>query len=326
MSTLRAAFAAVFGLSIVAGAGAALAQGKYPDRPVRLIVPFAPGGSSDILARALGPKLHESLGQPFVVENRTGANGNLGAEVVAKAKPDGYTILITDVAGLAISPALYPKLPFDVLKDLAPVTMIAYAPHLLAVKTSLPVKTPQDLVAYAKANPGKLNFAHAGNGSAPHLAGVVFRQRSGVQWVEIPYRGGAAAVADVVSGQADFLFNGALATLTFVQNGQLKAIGVSSKTRMPQLPDVPTIAESGLPGFETGTYQGMMITGGTPPEIVKQINQAVHAALKQPDITGRLAQLGTDPTPNSPDEFAQWMKASVASWDKIVKDAGVKVE
>ena len=304
----------------------AAAQPKYPDRPVRIIVPFGPGGSSDILARALSPKLHETLGQPFVVENRTRANGNVGADHVAKSRPDGYTFLLTDVSSVAISPALYPGLSFYVQKELTPVTMIAYAPHLLAVKPALPVKSPQELVAYANANPGKLNFAHAGNGSAPHLAGVVFKQRSGVEWVDIAYRGGAPAIADVVSGQADFLFNGALATLSFVQNGQLKAIGVSGKSRLPQLPDVPTIAESGLPGFETGTYQGLMATGGTPPDIVLQINRAVHAALRQPDITSRLASLGTDPTPNSPEEFRTWFNASVVSWAKIVKDAGVKVK
>ena len=319
-------FAAVAAFALLAAPQDATAQAKYPDRPVRIIVPFGPGGSSDILARALSPKLHETFGQPFVVENRTGANGNVGADHVAKGRPDGYTFLLTDVASVAISPALYPNLSFDVQKELTPVTMIAYAPHLLAVKTSLPVKTPQELVAYAKANPGKLNFAHSGNGSAPHLAGVVFQQRTGVQWVDIPYRGGAPAIADVVSGQADFLFNGALATLTFVQNNQLKAIGVSGKTRLPQLPDVPTIAESGLPGFETGTYQGLMATGGTPMEIIRQVNQAVHAALRQPDITARLATLGTDPTPNSPEEFKQWFDASVVSWAKIVKDAGVKAE
>jgi tripartite-type tricarboxylate transporter receptor subunit TctC len=326
MSILRAVSALLFGFAAFATPNAVLAQVKFPDRPVRLIVPFAPGGSSDILARALAPKLHETFGQPFVIENRTGANGNVGADHVAKSRPDGYTYLLTDVASVAISPSLYPNLPFDVRKELTPVTMIAYAPHLLAVKPALPVKSPQELVAYAKANPGKLNFAHAGNGSAPHLAGVVFRQRTNVEWVDIAYRGGAQAIADVVSGQADFLFNGALATLSYVQNGQLKAIAVSGKARLPQLPDVPTIAESGLPGFETGTYQGLMATGGTPMEIVRQINQAVHAALKQPDITTRLASLGTDPTPNSPEEFKTWFDASVISWAKIVKDAGVKVE
>ncbi len=323
-TALLASLAALAALTIASPD--ANAQGKYPDRPVRIIVPFGPGGSSDILARALSPKLHETLGQPVVVENRTGANGNVGADHVAKARPDGYTFLLTDVSSVAISPALYPNLSFDVQKELTPVTMIAYAPHLLAVKLALPVKSPQELVAYAKANPGKLNFAHSGNGSAPHLAGVVFKQRANVEWVDIAYRGGAPAIADVVSGQADFLFNGALATLTFVQNNQLKAIAVSGKSRLPQLPDVPTIAESGLPGFETGTYQGLMATGGTPMEIVRQINQAVHAALKQPDITSRLASLGTDPTPNSPEEFKQWFDASVVSWAKIVKDAGVKAD
>ncbi len=325
MKTALLAPLAALALTAALTAGAA-AQSKFPERPVRIIVPFGPGGSSDILARALSPKLHETFGQPFVVENRTGANGNVGADHVAKSRPDGYTLLLTDVASVAISPALYPTLSFDVQKELTPVSMIAYAPHLLAVKTALPVKSPQELVAYAKANPGKLNFAHSGNGSAPHLAGVVFKQRSGVDWVDIPYRGGAPAIADVVSGQADFLFNGALATLSFVQNGQLKAIGVSGKSRLPQLPDVPTIAESGLPGFETGTYQGLMVTGGTPADIVMQINRAVHAALRQPDITSRLASLGTDPTPNSPEEFKTWFDASVLSWAKIVKDAGVKVE
>ncbi len=322
----KSLFAALALVAAVATPDTGANAQAFPNRPVRIIVPFAPGGSSDILARAIAPKLFETWGQPVVVENRTGANGNVGADLVAKARPDGYTLLLTDVASVAISPALYPNLSFDVQKELAPVTLIAYAPHLLAVKTALPVNSPQELVAYAKANPGKLNFAHSGNGSAPHLAGVVFQQRTGVQWVEIPYRGGAQAIADVVSGQADFLFNGALATLSFVQNGQLKAIAVSGKSRIAQLPNVPTIAEAGLPGFETGTYQGLMATGGTPAEIVLQINRAVHAALRQPDITSRLASLGTDPIPNSPEEFTAWFRNSVTSWAKIVKEANVKVD
>ena len=320
-------FAAVAAFALLAAPQDATAQAKYPDRPVRIIVPFGPGGSSDILARALSPKLHETFGQPFVVENRTGANGNVGADHVAKGRPDGYTFLLTDVASVAISPALYPNLSFDVQKELTPVTMIAYAPHLLAVKTSLPVKNPQELVAYAKANPGKLNFAHSGNGSAPHLAGVVFQQRTGVQWVDIPYRGGAPAIADVVSGQADFLFNGALATLTFVQNNQLKAIGVSGKTRLPQLPDVPTIAESGLPGFETGTYQGLMATGGTPMDIVRRVHAAALKGLSKPEVREKIALQGMDAAPSaSPEAFAAEIRAEAPGIEKSIRESGAKVE
>jgi tripartite-type tricarboxylate transporter receptor subunit TctC len=325
ISTMRVFVGLMLGLLALLGViDPAAAQTAFPNRPVKIVVPFAPGGASDILARALGQKLYEAWGQPTVVENRTGANGNLGAEFVAKARPDGYILLLTDVGGLTISPGLYPNLPFDVARELAPVSMIAYAAHLLAVKPSLPVKSVQELVALAKAQPGMFNFAHSGNGSAPHLAGVVFRQRMHLDWAEIPYRGGAAAIADVVSGQADFLFNSVLATLPYVQNNQLRAIAISSRKRSPQLPDLPTMDESGLPGFETGSWQGLMATGGTPPEIVLAINKAAHEALRQPDIAARLASLGADPLPNTPDEFGQWIQTSIESWRKIVTEAGVK--
>ncbi|MBI3707176.1 MAG: tripartite tricarboxylate transporter substrate binding protein [Proteobacteria bacterium] len=322
MKLLAAALAALIAFGTPQSASA---QGTFPSKPVRIIVPFAPGGASDILARALGQKLNERWGQPVVVENRTGANGNIGADVVAKARADGYTLLVTDVGGLAISPSLY-ALSFDPLRDLAPVTMIAYAAHLVSVHPSLPVKTAAELIALAKARPGKLNFAHSGNGSAPHLAGVLLRQRAGVEWAEIPYRGGAQSMADTVTGQADFVINSILATMPFVQNGQLRAVGISSRTRSPLLPDVPTLHESGFAGFETGTYQAVLTTGGTPPETIVALHAGFVAVIALPEIQARLQSLGADAVGNSPSELGAWLGNAIQAWAKVVKDAGVKAD
>jgi tripartite-type tricarboxylate transporter receptor subunit TctC len=301
------------------------AQAAFPERPLRIVVPFAAGGTSDILARAIGQKLHENLGQPVVVENRTGANGNIGTDVVAKAKPDGYTMLLTDVGATAINATLYPNLPFDTVKDLAPVTMIAYSPHIFAAHPSVPVKSVAELVAHAKANPGKLSVAHSGVGSAPQLASILFSRAMGIEWVEVPYKGGAAAIADTVGGHANVIFNGMIATLPYVKNGQLRPLAVASKERSPLLADVPTIAET-IPGFETGTYQGLLATGGTPPEILKQLNAEVVKVLQTPEMKERLAQLGADLRAGPPEAFGQWMNDNIASFGKIVKEVGMKPE
>src|SRR4051794_4518246 len=230
---------------------AASAQ-SYPAKPIRVIVPYAAGGTSDILARQIGPKLSEGWGQPVVIENKPGANGNVGADFVAKSAADGYTLLLTDVGGLVISASVYPKLPFDPSKDFSPVVMVSYSPHVLAVHPSVPVKSVKELIDYAKAQPGKLNFAISGIGGAPQLAGIEFAQRAGVKWTYIPYKGGSDAVSAVAAGQADVLFNGMLATWPTVQGGRLRALGVSSAQRVPTAPETPTVAEQGMPGFETG--------------------------------------------------------------------------
>src|SRR5881394_647460 len=267
---------------------------SYPSKPIRLIVPYAAGGTSDILARQIGPKLNEAWGQPVVVENKTGANGNVGADFVAKSAPDGYTLLITDLGGLVISASVYPKLPFDPSKDFSPVVMVSYSPHVLAVHPSVPAKNVKELIALARAQPGRLNFAVSGIGGAPQLAGIEFAQRAGVKWTYIPYKGGSDAVAAVAAGQADVLFNGMLATWPTVQGGRLRALAISSAQRVPSAPDTPTVAEQGLPGFETGSFQGVVGPAGIAHEIVAKLNAELVRALNTADMKERFGKLGTE--------------------------------
>ena len=260
-------------LTLALFAAGASAQ-SYPTKPIRIIVPYAAGGTSDILARQIGPELNKAWGQPVVVENKPGANGNVGADFVAKSAPDGYTLLLTDLGGLVISASVYPKLPFNLSKDFTPVVMVSYSPHVLAVNPEVKVKDVKELVAMAKAYPGKLNFAMSGIGGAPHLAGIEFAQRTGIDWAYIPYKGGADAITGVVGGQAHVLFNGMLATWPHVTGGRLKALAISSAQRVPSAPDTPTVAEQGLPGFETGSYQGVVGPAGIPRETVAKLNAA----------------------------------------------------
>jgi tripartite-type tricarboxylate transporter receptor subunit TctC len=298
----------------------------WPSKPIRIVVPNGAGGTSDILARTLGQKLTEAWGQPVLVDNRPGANGNIGAEIVARAPPDGYTLMLHDVGNLTISPSLYPNLAFDPAKDLAPVTMITYSPHLLVVRNSLNVKSVQELIAYAKANPGKLNQASAGAGSASQLAGVLFAQRAGIEWVHVPYKGGAPALADLAAGQADVLFNGMLATYPFVKTGKIRALAISSEHRNPTVPDLPTISETALPGFVTGSWQGLFASPGTPKEVIAKLNAEIARILALPEIKERLANQGAEPRASSPEQFGTFVRDEIAKWSKVVKDAGVKLE
>jgi tripartite-type tricarboxylate transporter receptor subunit TctC len=305
--------------------GAAQAQ-SYPSKPIRLIVPYAAGGTSDILARQLGPKITEAWSQPVVIENKTGANGNVGADFVAKSAPDGYTLLLTDVGGLVISASVYPQLPFNPAKDFTPVLMVSYSPHVLAVHPSVPVKNVQELIAFAKANPGKLNFAMSGIGGAPHLAGIEFAQRTGVQWAYIPYKGGSDAVAAVAAGQADVLFNGMLATWPTVQGGRMRALAISSAQRLASAADTPTVAEQGLPGFETGSFQGVVGPNGIPREVVARLNAELTRILNTAEMKERFAKQGTEVRTGGADSFGQWLRTEQARWAKVVKDSGAKFE
>jgi tripartite-type tricarboxylate transporter receptor subunit TctC len=305
--------------------GAAQAQ-SYPSKPIRLIVPYAAGGTSDILARQLGPKVTEAWGQPVVIENKTGANGNVGADFVAKSSPDGYTLLLTDVGGLVISASVYPQLPFNPAKDFTPVLMVSYSPHVLAVHPSVPVKSVQELVAFAKANPGKLNFAMSGIGGAPHLAGIEFAQRTGVQWTYIPYKGGSDAVAAVAAGQADVLFNGMLATWPTVQGGRMRALAISSAQRVASAAETPTVAEQGLPGFETGSFQGIVGPNGIPRDVVAKLNTELTRILNTAEMKERFAKQGTEVRTGSAESFGQWLRTEQARWAKVVKDSGAKFE
>ena len=324
-----------FFLKLLVGVGAATlaatgmaqpADASYPKQPIKIVVPFPAGGTSDVLARIVGQKLSEAWGQQVLVDNRPGANGNIGADLVAKSKADGYTLVLMDMGNLALSPGLYPKLPFSPLTDLAPVTMLAYSPHLLVVSNKLPVKTIGELIAYAKANKDKLNFAAAaGTGSASHLAGLVFAQRNGIDWTYISYKGGAQALTDMVGGQVDVTLNGMVATYPHVKSGSVRLLAVSSAMRFSQIPEVPTIAETNA-GFISGSWQGVMAPAGTPKAIIDKLNTEMARIVKLPDVREKLIALGAEVMVNSPEEFGAWMKSEVANWSKVIKDASIKIE
>jgi tripartite-type tricarboxylate transporter receptor subunit TctC len=323
----RIAAFSVFSAVVAAFAVTLPAQAQqFPNKPIRIVVPFAAGGTSDILARAIGPHLTTAWGQPVIVENRTGANGNVGAEFVAKSPADGYTMLLSDVGALSINPSVYPSMPFDPAKDFSPIVMVSYSPHVLAVHPSVPVSNVKELIAYAKANPGKMNFANSGTGGAPHLAGVEFAARTGVQWAYIPYKGGSAAVTDVIAGNANVLFNGMLATYPSVKGGRLKGLAVSSAQRVPSAPELPTVAESGLPGFETGSYQGLLAAAGTPRDVVMKLNGELTRILNTADMKEFLAKQGTEVRTGPPEALGTFIVNEKARWAKVVKENGIKAD
>lgn len=298
----------------------------WPAKPIRILVPFAPGGTSDILARLLQPYLHSALGQSVIVENRTGANGNVAVDMVAKSPPDGYTLVLTDLGNLTISPSVM-KLPFDVAKDFNAVTVLAYSPHLLAVNPDRPYKTVAELIAYAKANPDKLNYATAGLGSAPHLAGARFAHALGLKIAFIPMKGGAEAVQQVAGGHADALFNGMIATLPHVNSGKLRGLAVSSATRSALAPDLPTVSEAAsLKDFVTGSWQGLLAAKGTPPEILERLYVEIEKTTKIGEVAARLRELGANPVLYKPAQSDTWRAEEVENWAKVVKDTGIKLE
>ncbi|WP_038206085.1 Bug family tripartite tricarboxylate transporter substrate binding protein [Xenophilus azovorans] len=300
------------------------AADAWPSRPIRIVVPYPPGGSSDIIARAISQPLSDALGQPVVVDNKPGANGNLGADLVAKSAPDGYTLLLCDVGALAISPSVYTKLAFDPSRDLRGVTMLAYSPHLLVVHPSVKAGNLKELVALSKAT--DLNFAVTATGSAPHLAGVAVERATGARWVYVPYKGGVQSIQDTVAGQTQVLMNGMLATLPHVQSGKLKLLGVSKATRMPLVGSVPTIAEQGVPGFESGTWQGVRAPRGTSDAVVQRLNRELIAVIRSADIRSRLAGQGAEVVTMAPAEEEQFFNKERARWAQLVKEAGLRIE
>jgi tripartite-type tricarboxylate transporter receptor subunit TctC len=326
--TRRALLAAAAATALAAAAPQAFAADPYfGGKSIKLVVPYPAGGTSDILARLLSQRMAEALGATVVVENKAGATGNLGSDFVAKSAPDGLTLLLTDMGSVAIAPSVFPNLPYDPVKDFAPVILVAYSPHLLAARTSLPVKDVKELIALAKAKPDSINFAISGTGGANHLAGIEFALRSGIKWTYIPYKGGSQAINDVVAGQADVLFNGMVATWPMVEGGKLKALAISSAKRFPGAPNVPTVAEAaGLPGFETGSYQGIAAPAGTPPAVVATLHDTVAKILATPDMQERLAKLGAETRPGTPAEFGNFIKNEKARWAKVVKDSGAKFD
>jgi len=315
-------------LAAVLMLAAALPAGAqaYPTKPIRMVVPFVPGGASDITGRLAAIKLSESLGQPVIVENRGGAGGLIGSEIVAKAAPDGYTLLATELSPVVTATALYPKLNFDPLRDLAPVAMFSYSPHVLAVRASHPAKTVQEFVAFGKKNPGKLSYASPGSGSAPHLAGALFGVRAGFDWLHIPYKGAGAAMIDVAGGQVDAAMNSMLATQPLIAGGKLRALALSSESRFGPMPDVPTISESVAPGFFTGSFQGLLAPAGTPAPVIQKLNAEIGKMLQQREVMERLATQGAEPKPMTPQQFADLLRADSARWRKLIEDAQIKAE
>jgi len=300
---------------------------NYPSKPIRMVVPFTPGGSTDILARSIGQKLSQAWGQSVLIDNVPGAGGSIGADKVAKAAPDGYTILMGHIGTLAVTPSLYPNLPYDPIKSFSPVAWIAKVPNVMVVHPSVPVKTVKELVDYVKGRPNSLNFGSGGNGSAAHLATEYFKLQTQTQMVHVPYKGTAPAVTDLVSGQIQLMFTGAPAVNGFIKGGQLKPLAVSSKSRLSSLPDVPTVAESGLKelsGFEADQWYGIVAPAGTPQAIVMKLNNEINAILNTVEIKSRLQTEGAEATPNPPEVFGKLIATEIERWRPVVQASKIK--
>ena len=302
------------------------AQGKYPERSLRIVVPFTAGGAADILARIVGDKFAELWSRPVVIDNRAGAGGNIAAEIVAKAPPDGYTLLMGSMGTQAMNVSLYRKLPFDPARDFAPISVVAKNPNLLAVHPSVPVATVKELIAFAKARPGKLNYSSSGTGSMGHMSAELFKLMTGVQIVHVPYKGGAPAVTAVISGEADVLFIVLPPVLPHVKAGRLRAIAMGSRERHALLPKVPTIIESGLPGFEVRQWYGLLAPAGTPGEVVAKLHAAVDRIVKLPETNKRIIDTGSDPAATTPAEFEAMIREDTVRWAKVAKASGATAE
>jgi tripartite-type tricarboxylate transporter receptor subunit TctC len=299
----------------------AIAQ-KYPSRPVRIVVGFAPGGATDIAARAVAQKLTERMGGSFIVDNRPGASGNIAADIVAKSVPDGYTMLMAN-ATIAI-PSLYAKLPFDVTRDLAPLSLVAIGPSVLAVHPSLPVRDVKGLIALARARPNELSFGSGGVGNSTHLAMELFTHMAGIRMVHVPYKGGGPSVVGLVTGEVQVVFTSVPSALTHIRTGKMRALGVSISRRSKALPDVPSIAEAGLPGYYAASWYGLLLPAGVPGEIVNSVAQAVSIVMQEPDIQDKMLKQGFEPIGSNPEEFAKFVRDEMPRWAEIVKIAGIK--
>jgi tripartite-type tricarboxylate transporter receptor subunit TctC len=312
----------------VALAAPAFAQ-SYPARPVRIVVPFTPGGSSDVLARAVATELGRALGQPIVIDNVPGAGGSLGAEKAARSAADGYTLLMGHTGTLAVNPALYPRLGYDPVRSFAPVAWVARVPNVLVVNAAVPAKDLKELVALAKSQPGRLAYGSGGNGSAAHTTMEYFKMQAGISLLHIPYRGTAPSVADLLAGQVQALFTGAPALLPHIKAGKIRALAVSSPRRLAVLPEVPTVAESGIPGtrgFEADQWYGLVAPAGTPADIVALLNQQVNRALGSEEVRTRLSAEGAEPTPATPEAFGQLIARELPRWDQVVKAARIRLD
>ncbi len=321
-----AAIAALAATSVLAQVTASGTAQAWPAKAIRMIIPVPPGGTSDILARMIGQKLTETWGQQIIVESRPGAGGNIGVDLVVRAAADGHTLCLMDVGNLSISPSMYTKLPFDILRDLTPVTMVSYSTHLVTVHPSVPARNVGEVIALAKKNPGKLNFPTA-LGSAAHLAGLLMQQRTGAQWVYVPTKGGQNSILTVATGEGDLLIMGMLQTLPHVKAGRLKPIAVSSDKRDPGMPNIATVAETpGLEGFFTGSWQGIIGPAKLSADITNKIALEVRRITALPDVVEKLSTQGTLPRPLTPQEMAKWLATEKDRWAKVVKDSGFKIE
>lgn len=298
---------------------------QYPSRPVRLVTPYAAGGGADAIARVLSQRLNELLGQVFVVDNRPGAGATVGADIVAKAPPDGYTLLLADTSH-AIGASVYRKLPYDALRDFEAVSLLVSSANILVVHSAVPANSVAELISYVKANPGKLNYGSAGNGSPGHLAVELFKTMAGVNIVHVPYKGAAPATTDLLSGQIHMMSGGMSAALPHVRSGKLKALGVTSAKRSPVVPDVPTVDESGLPGYAVSTWFGILSTRNTPASAVSRLNAAILELLKNPEVKERFTRLGLESTGSTPGEFSAYLKAEIAKWAGVVKVAKLQID
>ena len=299
---------------------------QYPVKPIRMIVAFSPGGGVDLVGRAIGQKLNEAFGQPVIVENRTGASGNIGTDHVAKASPDGYTLLMGYVGNMAINPALMSKLPFDPVRDFTPVSLTTVAPNLLVSHPSLPVRTPRDLVALARARPDQVNYASAGVGAVGHMAAELFATVAGIKLQHIPYKGNGAAIADVLGGQVPLMFSAPGAVINHVRSGKLRGVATASTKRPAGLEDIPTFAEAGYPGVEANAWFAVFGPAGMPGAIVQRLNAEIVRALKLPDVQERLTKAGYEPASSTPEELADFLKKELVKWDKVVKASGAKAQ
>ncbi len=311
---------------LVAGAAATAQAQTYPSKPIRMIVPFPPGGTTDILARAIGAELTKAWGQPVVIENRPGAGGNIGSEAVAKSPGDGYTLLMGTVGTHGINPSLYKKMPYDAVKDFAPVTLVALVPNILVVHPSVPAKSVAELIALAKKQPGKLTYASSGNGTSIHLSGALFESLTGVQMVHVPYKGSAPAVTDLLGGQVNMMFDNMPSALPHVKAGKLRPLGVTSAKRSPAVPDVPTIAEAGVKGYEASSWFGVLAPAGTPKDIVAKLNAEIAKSLGTPEMKEKLSSQGAEPVGNTPEQFGAFIRAEIDKWAKVVKASGATVD
>ena len=317
-------------MGIAAGCALAFSHGPvsaqaFPAKPIRMVVPFAPGGPTDIVGRAIAQRMTETFGQTVIVDNRAGAGGVVGADLVAKAPADGYTVLLCSTGAMAINPGLMPNIPYDSVRDFAPLSLVVTIPYLLLVSSTSPIQSVQALIAAAKAKPGQMNYGSAGTGSTSHLAGELFKSMAKIDLVHVPYKGSAPAATDLIGGQLQTMFDAVAVALPLVRGGKLRPLGISTTKRSQLVPDVPTIAEAGVPGYEVATWHGICAPAGTPRPVVTALNQAIVQAVHHPETKQRLVSIGADVVGSTPEEFGRFLASELAKWSRIIKQSGASV-